>query len=108
MMALYRGQVHGSIGGEFLFLCFIVIIIGGLDSVGGSFVASILGALIADCSVSRPEAGARAEHPGDGRGAAVAPARALPGQRRMDIHSGDPPRCRALQILLILSSLAWR
>ena len=30
-MALYRGQVHGSIGGEFLFLCFIVIIIGGLD-----------------------------------------------------------------------------
>jgi branched-chain amino acid transport system permease protein len=48
MMALYRGQVHGSTGGEFLVLCFIVIIIGGLGSVGGSFVASILVALIAN------------------------------------------------------------
>ncbi len=48
MMALYRGQVHGSIGGEFLVLCFIVIIIGGLGSVGGSFVGAILVALIAN------------------------------------------------------------
>ena len=48
MMALYRGQAHGSIGGEFLVLCFIVIIIGGLGSVGGSFIASILVALIAN------------------------------------------------------------
>ena len=48
MMALYRGQVHGSMGGEFLVLCFIVIIIGGLGSVGGSFIASILVALIAN------------------------------------------------------------
>jgi branched-chain amino acid transport system permease protein len=48
MMGLYRGQVHATIGGEFLVLCFIVIIIGGLGSVGGSFVASILVALIAN------------------------------------------------------------
>jgi branched-chain amino acid transport system permease protein len=48
MIALYRGQVHATIGGEFLVLCFIVIIIGGLGSVGGSFVASILVALIAN------------------------------------------------------------
>jgi branched-chain amino acid transport system permease protein len=48
MMALYRGQVQATIGGEFLVLCFIVIIIGGLGSVGGSFVASILVALIAN------------------------------------------------------------
>ena len=48
MMALYRGQVHATIGGEFLVLCFIVIIIGGLGSAGGSFVASILVALIAN------------------------------------------------------------
>jgi branched-chain amino acid transport system permease protein len=48
MMALYRGQVHASMGREFLVLCFIVIIIGGLGSVGGSFVASILVALIAN------------------------------------------------------------
>ncbi len=46
MMAFYRGQVHATIGGEFLVLCFIVIIIGGLGSVGGSFVAAILVALI--------------------------------------------------------------
>jgi branched-chain amino acid transport system permease protein len=48
MMALYRGQAHAAIGGEFLVLCFIVIIIGGLGSVGGSLVASILVALIAN------------------------------------------------------------
>jgi branched-chain amino acid transport system permease protein len=48
MLALYRGQVHASIGGEFLVLAFIVIIIGGLGSVGGSFVGAILVALIAN------------------------------------------------------------
>jgi branched-chain amino acid transport system permease protein len=48
MMALYRGQVQATIGGEFLVLCFIVIIIGGLGSVGGSFVGAILVALIAN------------------------------------------------------------
>jgi branched-chain amino acid transport system permease protein len=48
LMAFYRGQVHGSMGAEFLVLCFIVIIIGGLGSVGGSFVAAILVALIAN------------------------------------------------------------
>jgi branched-chain amino acid transport system permease protein len=48
MLALYRGQAHASIGGEFLVLAFIVIIIGGLGSVGGSFVGAILVALIAN------------------------------------------------------------
>jgi branched-chain amino acid transport system permease protein len=48
MMALHRGQAQATMGGEFLVLCFIVIIIGGLGSVGGSFVASILVALIAN------------------------------------------------------------
>ncbi len=48
MMAFYRGQVHAPMGEEFLVLCFIVIIIGGLGSVGGSFVAAILVALIAN------------------------------------------------------------
>jgi branched-chain amino acid transport system permease protein len=47
MIALYRGQVHATIGGEFLVLCFIVIIIGGLGSVGGSFVASIYAGFLA-------------------------------------------------------------
>ncbi len=48
LMALYRSQVSGSMGAEFLVLCFIVIIIGGLGSVGGSFVAAILVSLIAN------------------------------------------------------------
>ena len=48
MMAFYRGQVQAPMGEEFLVLCFIVIIIGGLGSVGGSFVAAILVALIAN------------------------------------------------------------
>ncbi len=55
MMALYRGQAHATIGGEFLVLCFIVIIIGGLGSVGGSFVASILVALIAYAGFLAPK-----------------------------------------------------
>ena len=48
LWSLYRGQVHASMGGELLVLVFIVVIIGGLGSVGGCFVASILVALIAN------------------------------------------------------------
>ena len=48
LWALYRGQVHASMGGELLVLMFIVIIIGGLGSVGGCFIGSILVALIAN------------------------------------------------------------
>ena len=48
LWALYRGQVLASIGGELLVLCFIVIIIGGLGSVGGCFTGAILVALIAN------------------------------------------------------------
>jgi len=46
LWALYRQQVHASMGGELLVLCFIVIIIGGLGSVGGCFIGAILMALI--------------------------------------------------------------
>ena len=48
LWALYRGQVHASMGGELLVLVFIVIIIGGLGSIGGCFAASVLVALIAN------------------------------------------------------------
>jgi len=48
MWSFYRGQVQASMGGELLVTVFIVIIIGGLGSVGGCFVASILVALIAN------------------------------------------------------------
>ena len=48
LWALYRGQVHASMGGELLVLVFIVIIIGGLGSVGGCFTGAVLVALIAN------------------------------------------------------------
>ena len=48
LWALYRGQVHASMGGELLVLVFIVIIIGGLGSVGGCFTGAILVALISN------------------------------------------------------------
>ena len=46
MWALYREQVHASMGGEMMVLTFIVIIIGGLGSVGGCFIGSALVALL--------------------------------------------------------------
>ena len=48
LWSFYRGQVQASMGAELLVLVFIVIIIGGLGSVGGCFIASILVALIAN------------------------------------------------------------
>jgi branched-chain amino acid transport system permease protein len=48
LWALYRQQVHASMGGELLVMTFIVIIIGGLGSVGGCFTGAILVALIAN------------------------------------------------------------
>ena len=48
LWGLYREQVHASMGGELLVLVFIVIIIGGLGSVGGCFTGAILVALISN------------------------------------------------------------
>lgn len=48
LWALYREQVHASMGAELLVLTFIVIIIGGLGSVGGCFTGALLVALIAN------------------------------------------------------------
>jgi branched-chain amino acid transport system permease protein len=48
LWALYREQVHASMGAELLVLVFIVVIIGGLGSVGGCFTGAILVALIAN------------------------------------------------------------
>jgi branched-chain amino acid transport system permease protein len=48
MWALYREQVHASMGSEMMVLVFIVIIIGGLGSVGGCFLGAVLVALVAN------------------------------------------------------------
>ena len=48
LWALYRETLTASIGGEVIVLVFIVIIIGGLGSVGGCFLGSILVAQMAN------------------------------------------------------------
>ena len=80
-------------------LIFIVIIIGGLGSVGGCFIGAILVALIANyAGFLAPKLALVSNIAADGRRAAVAPARALSGERAMMILSGDraaqPRACR--------------
>ncbi|MGO9683955.1 MAG: branched-chain amino acid ABC transporter permease [Beijerinckiaceae bacterium] len=48
MWALYREQLNASMGGDMMVLIFVVVIIGGLGSVGGCFLASLLVALLAN------------------------------------------------------------
>jgi branched-chain amino acid transport system permease protein len=48
MWGLYREQVHASIGDELTVLVFIVVIIGGLGSVGGCFIGALLVAMVAN------------------------------------------------------------
>jgi len=48
MWALYREQVHASMGGDLTVLVFIVIIIGGLGSIGGCFIGALLVAMVAN------------------------------------------------------------
>src|SRR3954470_1013542 len=48
MWALYREQVHASVAQELTVLIFIVVIIGGLGSIGGCFIGAILVAMIAN------------------------------------------------------------
>ena len=48
MWAIYQESVSVAIGGQMIVLIFIVIIIGGMGSVGGCFVGSILVGLLAN------------------------------------------------------------
>lgn len=48
MWALYREQIYGGMGADMMILIFIVIIIGGLGSIGGCFIGSILVAMVAN------------------------------------------------------------
>jgi branched-chain amino acid transport system permease protein len=48
MWALYREQVHASMGDELTVLIFIVVIIGGLGSIGGCFIGALLVAMVAN------------------------------------------------------------
>ncbi len=48
LWALYRETLTAAIGGDVIVLVFIVIIIGGLGSVGGCFIGSVLVAMMAN------------------------------------------------------------
>jgi branched-chain amino acid transport system permease protein len=48
LWGLYREMLTASMGGDIVVLVFIVIIIGGLGSVGGCFIGAILTALMAN------------------------------------------------------------
>src|SRR5207249_10953952 len=45
---LYKGTLSAAIGGEVIVTIFIVVIIGGLGSVGGCFIGALLMALVAN------------------------------------------------------------
>jgi len=46
LWALYRGQLTASLGAERMIDIFIVVIVGGLGSLGGCFIAALLAALL--------------------------------------------------------------
>ena len=48
MWGLYKETLSASMGGEVMVMIFIVIIIGGLGSVGGCFIGALLMALVAN------------------------------------------------------------
>jgi branched-chain amino acid transport system permease protein len=48
MWALYREQVHASMGNDLTVLVFIVVIIGGLGSIGGCFIGALMVAMVAN------------------------------------------------------------
>src|SRR5262249_30197940 len=48
MWALYREQTHASMGDDLTVLVFIVVIIGGLGSIGGCFIGALLVAMVAN------------------------------------------------------------
>ncbi len=94
MWALYREQVHASMGNDLTVLVFIVRRLFYRRAAGrdGRQLRRLPGA----------EAGAGLQYPVDGRDPDVAPARAICGDQPMMILSGDPPRSRVLSIILIV------
>jgi branched-chain amino acid transport system permease protein len=48
MWVLYRGTLSAGIGGELITLVFIVIVLGGLGSIGGCFVGALLVSVISN------------------------------------------------------------
>jgi ABC-type branched-subunit amino acid transport system permease subunit len=111
LWGLYQESVTVHIGANMMVLIFIVIIIGGLGSIGGCFAGALLvgpGGELRRLPFTQDRA--RLEHPADGARPAVAPAGALSGEQAMisTLLSGDLPRSRILTAMLvvILAALA--
>ena len=104
LWGMYQESVTVHIGAQMMVLIFIVIIIGGLGSVGGCFVGALLVGLVANyVGYLVAEDRARLQHPADGADPAVAAAGALSGEQAMigALLSGDLPRSRVLSALLV-------
>ncbi len=114
MWGLYQETVTAAIGAQVAVLVFIVIIIGGLGSVGGCFVGALLVGLTANyIGFLAPKVRAGLQHPADGAGPAVAAAGPLSRGEEVEpmlrsILSDDLPRSRwlALALVAILVGLA--
>src|SRR6202158_5098320 len=103
MWALYREQVHASMGNDLTVLVFIVVIIGGLGSIGGCFIGALLVAMVANYGgflLAKPAPGSHI--PLVVAIPVLAPARPVWGAQPMMILSGDPPRSRVLSVLLVV------
>ena len=88
-------------GDEIMVLVFIVVIIGGLGSIGGCFIGALLVALVANyAGFLVPKLALVSNILLMVADPAVAPARALSGDEPMKVPmtvlSGDPPRSRVL------------
>ena len=84
MWGQYQTLVTSQIGDGMIILVFIILIIGGLGSVGGCFIGAILVGLDEQlCRVPGAQAGAGIEHPADGAHSALAAARIVPGGRAL-------------------------
>ena len=100
MWAFYRQTLTAGMGMEVMVLVFIVIIIGGLGSIGGCFVGSLLVALLANyVGFLAPKLALDLQHPCHGPGARVAPARPVSGGAPMS--GAQPMPIRARRELLV-------
>ena len=82
MWAQYQAVVGSQIGDSMTILVFIILIIGGLGSVGGCFIGAILVGLTSNyVALPGAENGAGIEHSADGADPVVAAARIVSDRR---------------------------
>ena len=107
MWGFYRETLTPAMGMDVMVLVFIVVVIGGLGSVGGCFIGALLVAVVANYTgFLAPKLALVSNILPDGADPAVALARPLSGGQAMSllggvILSGNPPRGIALTLILL-------